>query len=103
MEMTLTEPDESGRRKPVPSGNTKIVDVDQVIVCVGVSPSKELPQSIDGLELKWGSVVVVNEEQESSIPMLYAGGDASRGGATVVHAMRDGRAAARAIHKKFTA
>ncbi len=103
MEMTLTEPDESGRRKPVPSGNTKVVDVDQVIVCVGVSPSKELPQSIDGLELKWGSVVVVNEEQESSIPMLYAGGDASRGGATVVHAMRDGRAAARAIHKKFTA
>ena len=41
MEMTLTEPDESGRRKPVPSGNTKVVDVDQVIVCVGVSPSKE--------------------------------------------------------------
>lgn len=101
MEMTLTEPDESGRRKPVPSGTTKVIEIDLVIECVGVSPSKELPQSIEGLELKWGSVVVVDENQESSIPMLYAGGDASRGGATVVHAMRDGRAAARAIHARI--
>lgn len=101
MEMILTEPDESGRRKPVASGNTKIVDIDQVIACVGVSPSKDLPQSIEGLNLKWGSVVVVNEEQESSIPMLFAAGDASRGGATVVHAMSDGRIAARAIHNKL--
>lgn len=102
MEMELTEPDESGRRKPVPSGNTKIVEIDQVIACVGVSPSKELPQSIDGLELKWGSVIVVNEEQESSIPMLFSAGDASRGGATVVHAMSDGRIAAKAIHNKLS-
>lgn len=101
MEMVLTEPDESGRRKPVPSGNTKVEEIDLVVVCVGVSPSPGLPQSIEGLELKWGSVVVVNEEQESSIPMLYAAGDASRGGATVVHAMRDGRVAARAIHSRL--
>lgn len=102
MEMVLTEPDESGRRKPVPSGTTKPVDIDQVIVCVGVAPSKELPQSIEGLELRWGACVVVNEHQESSIPMLYAGGDASRGGSTVVHSMRDGRVAASAIHQKLS-
>lgn len=101
-EMTLTEPDESGRRKPVPTGHIKTEAIDQVIVCVGVSPSKDLPQSIEGLELKWGTVVVVNEQQESSIPMLYAAGDASRGGATVVHAMRDGREAALAIHRKIS-
>lgn len=101
MEMELTEPDESGRRKPVASGRTKLVDIDQVVVCVGVVPSKELPQSTEGLELKWGSVIVVNEEQETSIPTLYAAGDASRGGATVVHAMRDGRVAAKAIHSRL--
>lgn len=102
MEMVLTEPDESGRRKPIPSGLTKRVAVDLVVVCVGVAPSGDLPQSITGLERKWGNVIIVNEEQETSVPMLFAGGDATRGGATVVHAMRDGRVAARAIHKRLT-
>lgn len=101
-EMMLTEPDESGRRKPVPTGITKRLDVDLAVVCVGVSPSPTLPKSIEGLELKWGSVIVVNDEQESSIPMLFAGGDASRGGATVVQAMRDGRQAAQAIHQRLS-
>lgn len=100
--MTLTEPDESGRRKPVATGEIKNIPIDQVIVCVGVAPSKALPQSVEGLDLKWGSVVVVNDEQETSIPMLYAVGDASRGGATVVQAMRDGRVAAQAIHERLS-
>lgn len=102
MEMVLTEPDESGRRKPVPSGTTKLIDVDLAVICVGVSPSTELPQSIDGLATKWGSVIQVDQDQMSSLPMIYAGGDAARGGSTVVHAMRDGRMAAKAIHKHFT-
>ncbi len=101
-EMILTEPDDSGRRRPVPTGATKLEEVDQVVVCVGVSPSPKLPQSINGLDLKWGSVVVVNEEQETSLPMIYAAGDASRGGSTVVHSMRDGRQAALTIHNKLS-
>lgn len=102
IEMTLTEPDESGRRRPVPTGQTCRVPIDEVVVCVGVSPDEELPRSIEGLETKWGSVVVVNDRQESSVPLVYAGGDASRGGATVVLAMADGRRAAAAIHARLS-
>lgn len=101
--MMLTEPDESGRRKPVPTGEVRVEEIDQVILCVGVAPSEHLPHSVEGLDLKWGSVVVVNERQETSVPMLYAAGDASRGGSTVVHSMRDGREAALAIHHKLSA
>jgi len=94
-EMRLGEPDESGRRRPEPiPGAVKIIDVDQVIVAVGVSPNPLVPKSIDGLETGRKNTIVVDEHMQSSIPELYAGGDIVRGGATVILAMGDGRKAA---------
>lgn len=58
--------------------------------------------SAKGLETKWGSVIIVDDRQRTSIPRVYAGGDASRGGATVVLAMRDGREAAKSIHEALS-
>lgn len=94
-EMQLGEPDASGRRRPEPiPGQTKTLDVDQVIVAVGVSPNPLVPKSISGLELGRKNTIVVNENMQSSCPEIYAGGDIVRGGATVILAMGDGRKAA---------
>ena len=93
--MELGEPDESGRRSPVPvEGKTVTLDVDQVVVAVGVSPNPLVPKSIEGLELGRKNTIAVNDEMRSSIPNIYAGGDIVRGGATVILAMGDGRRAA---------
>lgn len=99
IEMQLTEPDESGRRRPEPTGRECEMEIDEVVICVGVSPDDNLPKSIPGLECRWGSVIVVDDQQRTNVRGIYAGGDACRGGATVVHAMRDGREAAYAIHR----
>lgn len=100
IEMQLTEPDESGRRRPEPTGHLRHLEIDMAVVCVGVSPEEEFVASLgEGLQTKWGSVIVTDEHQSTSLPNLYAIGDASRGGSTVVHAMSDGRRAARAIHQ----
>ena len=100
--MTLGEPDASGRRSPVPiPGATETLDIDLAIVSVGVSPNPIVPHSIKGLELGRKGTIAVNEDMESSIPMIFAGGDIVRGGATVILAMGDGRRAAAAMHKKL--
>lgn len=100
--MQLGEPDESGRRRPVPIPDaTETIDIDMAIVSVGVSPNPIVPHSIPGLELGRKGTICVNENMESSIPMIYAGGDIVRGGATVILAMGDGRKAAAAMHKKL--
>ena len=101
--MELGEPDASGRRAPVPvEGKTVTLDVDQVVVAVGVSPNPLVPKSIAGLELGRKNTIVVNEGMESSRPNLYAGGDIVRGGATVILAMGDGRRAAMNMHEKLS-
>lgn len=93
--MELGEPDASGRRRPVPvEGKTVTLDVDQVIVAIGVSPNPLVPKSIEGLELGRKNTIVVNEGMQSSRPEIFAGGDIVRGGATVILAMGDGRRAA---------
>ncbi|MBR5652504.1 MAG: bifunctional dihydroorotate dehydrogenase B NAD binding subunit/NADPH-dependent glutamate synthase [Prevotella sp.] len=100
--MELGEPDASGRRSPVPvEGKTVTLDVDQVIVAVGVSPNPLVPKSVAGLELGRKNTIVVNEEMRSSRDNLYAGGDIVRGGATVILAMGDGRRAALNMHEKL--
>ena len=100
--MELGEPDASGRRSPVPiPGATETLDIDLAIVSVGVSPNPIVPHSIPGLELGRKGTIAVNEEMESSVPMLFAGGDIVRGGATVILAMGDGRRAAAAMHQKL--
>lgn len=97
--MELGEPDASGRRSPVPvEGDVVTLDVDEVIVSVGVSPNPLIPNSIEGLEVTRRGTLAVNEETlQTSLPMLYAGGDIVRGGATVILAMGDGRKAAAAM------
>ena len=93
--MELGEPDASGRRSPVPvEGKTVTLDVDQVIVAVGVSPNPLVPKSIEGLELGRKNTIAVSEEMQSSRKEIFAGGDIVRGGATVILAMGDGRRAA---------
>ena len=93
--MELGEPDASGRRSPVPiEGKTVTLDVDQVVVAVGVSPNPLVPKSIEGLELGRKNTIVVNEGMQSARSEIFAGGDIVRGGATVILAMGDGRRAA---------
>ena len=98
--MTLGEPDESGRRSPVPvEGQTRTIPVDLVIVAVGVSPNPLIPSSVEGLEISKKGTIVVNEQMQSALPTLFAGGDIVRGGATVILAMADGRKAAAGMHQ----
>jgi len=96
--MELGEPDESGRRSPVEiPGAIENIEVDTVIVSIGVSPNPLVPSSIQGLNVtKWGTLVV-NDNLQTTIPAIYAGGDIVRGGATVILAMGDGRKAAAAM------
>jgi len=101
--MELGEPDESGRRSPVPvEGKTVTIAVDQVIVSVGVSPNPLIPSTVEGLDVSKRGTIVVNEKMQSSIPTLFAGGDIVRGGATVILAMADGRKAAKEMHEYLT-
>ena len=102
--MTLGEPDESGRRSPMPvEGETVTIPADLVIVSVGVSPNPLIPSSVKGLEISKKGTIVVNEKMQSAIPTLFAGGDIVRGGATVILAMADGRHAAKEMHTLLSA
>ena len=98
--MQLGEPDASGRRSPVEvPGKTVTIEVDEVIVSVGVSPNPLLAQSTPELQTSNRGTLVVNENtlQSVSMPVIFAGGDIVRGGATVILAMGDGRRAAKAM------
>lgn len=100
--MELGEADASGRRSPQPiAGQTKTLDVDQVIVAVGVSPNPLVPTSIPGLTLGRKNTIVVDDRMQSSRPEIFAGGDIVRGGATVILAMGDGRRAAANMHRQL--
>ncbi len=93
--MELGEPDASGRRSPVPiEGAIEEIDVDLVIVSVGVSPNPLIPNSIEGLDVTSRGTICVDDNLRTSIPVIFAGGDIVRGGATVILAMGDGRRAA---------
>lgn len=102
--MELGEPDASGRRSPVPiEGAIDEIEVDLVIVSVGVSPNPLIPHAIPELEISRRGTIVVNEEtMQSSLNDIYAGGDIVRGGATVILAMGDGRRAAAAMDKALS-
>lgn len=100
--MELGEPDASGRRSPKPTGEKVELDVDQVIVAVGVSPNPLVPKSIKGLELGRKNTIAVGDDMQSSRKLLYAGGDIVRGGATVILAMGDGRRAAANMHEQLS-
>jgi glutamate synthase (NADPH/NADH) small chain len=101
--MQLTEPDESGRRRPVPiPGSEYIMDVDTVVVSLGTSPNPLIPSTTPDLEVtRWGTVVI-DERGRTSKARVWAGGDIVSGGATVISAMGEGRIAAAAMHEYLT-
>jgi glutamate synthase (NADPH/NADH) small chain len=97
--MELGEPDDSGRRRPVPiEGDTYEVEVDTVIVAVGTYPNPIIPDTTGDLEIsKWGTIVIDEETGMTNVPGVFAGGDIVTGGATVISAMGAGKVAARGI------
>ncbi|MGN1036605.1 MAG: FAD-dependent oxidoreductase, partial [Ruminococcus sp.] len=96
--MELGEPDESGRRRPVPvEGSNYELDVDTVIMALGTSPNPLIRTTTSGLDAnKWGCLIV-NEEMLTTKEGVYAGGDAVTGAATVILAMGAGKTAAKSI------
>jgi glutamate synthase (NADPH/NADH) small chain len=100
--MKLGEPDDSGRPSPVPiPGSEYRIPVDTVVAAIGQSPNPTLQRATPELIAKRGKIVVDTTGQ-TSIPLVFAGGDVVRGGATVIQAMQDGRNAAKAIHLALT-
>lgn len=99
--MTLGEPDESGRRRPVPiEGAIEEIEVDLVVESVGYLPNP--PRSLDGVDMKGQGEIIVDEaSMKSSASAIYAGGDIVRGPATVILAMGDGRKAAASMASAF--
>jgi len=99
----LGEPDDSGRRRPVPiEGSEFIIDVDTVIVAIGNGANPLIGQTTEGLELnRWGNIIV-DDNCKTSLKGVYAGGDIVLGAATVILAMGQGRTAAAAINEYLT-
>ena len=98
--MELGEPDERGRRKPVPVPDSEFtLDVDAVIMAIGTSPNPLIKNTTEGLEVNARGGIVVNEEALTSREGVYAGGDAVTGAATVISAMGAGKIAAAAIDR----
>jgi len=100
IKMELGEPDESGRRRPVPiKGSEFKIKIDTALVAIGQSPNPLIPQTFKQIETeKWGNIKT-DEEGRTSVPGVFAGGDIATGAATVILAMGAGKRAARAIDK----
>ena len=98
IKMELGEPDESGRRKPVPiEGSEFVVDVDTVVMSIGTSPNPLIKSTTKGLEVNKRGGIIINEEGLTSRDGVFAGGDAVTGAATVISAMGAGKVAAKGI------
>jgi len=100
IEMKLGEPDDSGRRRPVPIPDSEFtIDIDTALVAIGQSPNPLVPQSFKELVTeKWGNLKV-DENGQTTVSGVFAGGDIATGAATVILAMGAGKCAARAIDK----
>ena len=101
LKMKLGEPDDSGRRRPVPiEGSEYVVPMDAVVCAIGNSPNPLVPATTPGLEVgKRGNIVADEETGKTSRDRVWAGGDVVTGAATVILAMGAGRKAARSIHE----
>jgi glutamate synthase (NADPH/NADH) small chain len=102
--MELGEPDDSGRRRPVPiKGSEFIIECDLVVEAIGTGANPLLTATTPDIKLnRWGNIIV-DENGMTSKPGVFAGGDITRGGATVILAMGDGKKAAAAIHEYLRA
>ncbi|MCQ2479153.1 MAG: NADPH-dependent glutamate synthase [Clostridia bacterium] len=102
IKMELGEPDERGRRRPVPvEGSEFDIDVDCVIISIGTSPNPLIKSTTAGLETNKRGGIIVTENGETTKANVYAGGDAVTGAATVISAMGAGKIAAKAIDESF--
>jgi len=99
IKMELGEPDDSGRRRPVPmKGSEYDIELDTVVMGIGQGPNPLLTHSTEGLKLnKWGNIVVDEATMRTSIPGVFAGGDIVTGAATVILAMGAGKKASAGI------
>ncbi|UFS69210.1 NADPH-dependent glutamate synthase [Geomonas sp. RF6] len=102
-QMELGEPDDSGRRRPVPvPGSDFFLEADVVVNAIGTRPNPLLTAAAPELKLnRWGNIAC-DENGATNLPGVFAGGDIVRGGATVILAMGDGKKAASAIHRYLT-
>jgi glutamate synthase (NADPH) small chain len=104
LKMMLGEPDESGRRRPVPiPGSEEKLAIDTALIAIGQSPNPLIPQSLEGLKLGKHGNIITDEDGRTSIPGVFAGGDIATGAATVILAMGAGKKAARAIDQYLQA
>ncbi len=101
IKMRLGEPDESGRRRPVPiEGSEFLMDVDTVVIAIGQTPNPIIQRTTKGLKTtRWGTIIVNDGTGKTSKKGVYAGGDVVSGAATVISAMGAGKKAARSIHR----
>jgi glutamate synthase (NADPH/NADH) small chain len=103
IEMQLGNPDEKGRRRPIPIPDSEyILDCDEVIIALGTSPNPIIKNSSSFLKFNPHGTIAVNEAFETSKEYIYAAGDAVTGAATVILAMGNGKTAAQAIIKKLS-
>jgi glutamate synthase (NADPH/NADH) small chain len=100
IQMKLGEPDDSDRRRPIPIEESDFeISIDTALVAIGQSPNPLIPQTFKEIEIeKWGTIKT-NEDGQTSVPSVFAGGDIATGAATVILAMGAGKRAARAIDK----
>lgn len=103
IEMELGQPDDSGRRRPIPKENSEFeITADSIIIAIGQNPNPLIRQTTPGLDThSWGGIIVEKETMETSKDDVYAGGDAVTGAATVILAMGAGKKAAKAIDNKL--
>jgi len=104
LKMELGEPDDSGRRRPIPiEGSEAIMPMDAVICAIGNSPNPLVPETTPGLKVgKYGNIITDEITGKTSRERVWAGGDVVSGAATVILAMGAGRVAARSIHEYLT-
>jgi len=101
LKMELGEPDDSGRRRPIPiPGSNFVIEVDMVIDAIGTSANPIVARSATGVEInQWGYFVIDDDTKTTTKEGIFAGGDIVRGSATVISAVGDGKVAARAINE----
>lgn len=98
LKMELGEPDESGRKRPIPIPDSEEkMAIDTALVAIGQSPNPLIPQTMKELKIGKHGNIVTDDEGRTSIPGVFAGGDIATGAATVILAMGAGKRAARAI------
>jgi len=98
LKMELGEPDESGRRRPVPIKDSNFkIKIDTALVAIGQSPNPLIPSNVKGLKIGKHGNIETDQNGRTNIPGIFAGGDIATGAATVILAMGAGKKAARAI------